>query len=460
MLNQMMFGRGDFNLNAACWKTDITPPVGTPIGGNVRDDQTSKGIHDPLFANLLYLSNRGTGILLIGLDVIGVDQSLVKAMKEGIQSACGIPEEHIAIFATHTHSGPDLMEAFKTDDHPLIKEYKSWLVQQVIEAGRQCVRKTWGAKVKIGRADEDSLSFNRRLVMKDGTVRMNWEDIDPEAVSGTTGGIDPELLVLSVFDLNNRLRSLVVNFTLHPAVLVGQDGRFSRDYIHFLTRGLEEHFDRDLVVLFANGAEGNINHININHPDQPRDYKEAERIGRKLANQVLAVFDRDRSIEQPQLQIQTEWMRLPCRPIRREQYEEAKQLLAETKGFIPSLLDGVPDEMYALELVLLYEEGRKSLTTPIQVAAVQDSAFVFLPGEFFVEFGLEIKKKSPFVHTFIVGMANDYIGYVPTAKAIEEGGYEVRTARTSRLTANAGNVVVARVVQMLKVIHGSIEKQI
>jgi hypothetical protein len=71
-----------------------------------------------------------------------------------------------------------------------------------------------------------------------------------------------------------------------------------------------------------------------------------------------------------------------------------------------------------------------------------------------VEQGLEIKEQSPFPNTLILGMANDYVGYVPTERAFAEGGYEVKTARTSQLTPLAGEIVVGEAAVLLAGLKG------
>jgi hypothetical protein len=69
-------------------------------------------------------------------------------------------------------------------------------------------------------------------------------------------------------------------------------------------------------------------------------------------------------------------------------------------------------------------------TLPIELQAVRinDAVFVAVPAEVFVEIGLRIKEtaSSP---TFIVGIANGYIGYLPTAAAHAVGGYEVVSSK-------------------------------
>jgi hypothetical protein len=60
---------------------------------------------------------------------------------------------------------------------------------------------------------------------------------------------------------------------------------------------------------------------------------------------------------------------------------------------------------------------------------VGDAVFVALPGEVFLEIGLEIKRRAGVEPLFVAAYSNnDEIGYVPTAAAFSEGGYEVDTA--------------------------------
>jgi len=49
------------------------------------------------------------------------------------------------------------------------------------------------------------------------------------------------------------------------------------------------------------------------------------------------------------------------------------------------------------------------------------------PSELFTEFGLGIKKASPAEHTFVVGYANDFVGYIPDRGDFERGGYAAAT---------------------------------
>ncbi len=91
-------------------------------------------------------------------------------------------------------------------------------------------------------------------------------------------------------------------------------------------------------------------------------------------------------------------------------------------------------------------EGRP-LDVEVQVVALGDEiAWVSLPGEIFVELGLEIKQDSPFRHTVIAELANGAIGYIPSRRAYAQGNYEVVSARCAegsgeRLVDAAGRLL-------------------
>lgn len=442
-------------MEACCYRVDITPEMGTPIGGNVREDNISRGIHDPLYASFLFMRDSGQDLLLISLDIIGIHAGWANQIKDEIYKHTGIAPSAILLSATHTHSGPDVMEAFKDGYHPMIDAYFSYLKEKIIEGALYCVTHAWPAEWGTGKGKEYGLSFNRRLTMTDGTLRMNWEGMDPSQVQEAAGPIDPDVSVLALRCAHTEhIACILVNFALHPAILVGKDWLFSKDFIYGLTSQLQELYGEDTIILFVNGAQGNINHINIDAPDQGRGFAEAERIGRQLGTKAAEVvssivYSRECSIKTKAWELD-----LPRRSLDPEEVERARCMMERSDGHIPSLLDGVPDEMYAREIVMLSRMKQNTVRTILQTVRLSENdAIAALPGEFFVEFGLDIKCASPFAHTFVFGLTNDYIGYVPTERAFKEGGYEVKTARTSQLAPEAGTLVVREVLTGLNAIQ-------
>ncbi len=86
----------------------------------------------------------------------------------------------------------------------------------------------------------------------------------------------------------------------------------------------------------------------------------------------------------------------------------------------------------------------------IQVMAIGDVAFVAYPAEYFVEFGLRTKAGSPFADTFVAELGNGWHGYVPTVEAFEHGGYEPRFGDASRLAPEAGDMMCATGLRLLR----------
>ena len=71
------------------------------------------------------------------------------------------------------------------------------------------------------------------------------------------------------------------------------------------------------------------------------------------------------------------------------------------------------------------ESPNSSRLTVISVVALGDFAFVSMPGEIFLSFGLELLAKSPFAHTMLTGYNGSREGYAPPPIGFEQGSYEV-----------------------------------
>jgi hypothetical protein len=109
------------------------------------------------------------------------------------------------------------------------------------------------------------------------------------------------------------------------------------------------------------------------------------------------------------------------------------------------MFDGIPDKTYAKMIKGMLKRPDRQFETVMQGMAIDGFAFVTFPGEVYVEFGLEVKRRSPFKHTMVIGLANSQSGYIPEEEAFSQGGYEVRTAWSSQLTYDAGDLLVQKV---------------
>src|SRR5262249_10866695 len=88
--------------------------------------------------------------------------------------------------------------------------------------------------------------------------------------------------------------------------------------------------------------------------------------------------------------------------------------------------------------------------TPVQAFRIGDLGLCALPGEPFCQTGMNIKAKSPFKPTMMVGMANDYAGYLPTEEQHALGGYATWRAKSSFLEVKAAPKIQGAALELLQ----------
>jgi hypothetical protein len=116
---------------------------------------------------------------------------------------------------------------------------------------------------------------------------------------------------------------------------------------------------------------------------------------------------------------------------------------------------------YHEKTIQVFREMRKKLAsmqgrerkTWVQAIVVGDIALVGVPGEFFTVLGQEIKRRSPYRYTYVFELANDYVGYIPDARAYERGGYQTGTGLHSFLEKGSGEAVVDAATGLLDQIY-------
>jgi hypothetical protein len=436
-------------LLAGAYEIDITPPVGIDLAGyfNVRK---ADNILDNLYAKSTVLKVDDTEVAITSCDLCVIPRELVLRIRELASGWSGIPKDNIMVSATHTHTGPVTAGLLAGE---VDSGYVDLLTRKVATSIFMAKKNLREAIIKVGRGKEDSIVFNRRYLMKDGTVVTNPSKLNPDIVK-PAGPVDPELLTVLVESTEGDPIALIVNYANHIDTIGGTG--ISSDYPGVMARILKR-FLGDIPVLFLNGAEGDINHIDVNDPTPQGGYGEAERIGKILAGAVIKVLSKMDSIRE-RLKIKTSLLKIPLRKPSKEDIERAKRLLsevAESKSKELTAFDLAKgsieiERVYAKEILLLSQLDRDLEELELQSISLGDLALVGIPGEPFVEIGLAIKEKSPFRYTGIVSLANGYSGYIPTEKAFDEGGYEARLARSSKLYKGAGEDIVKEVINLLQ----------
>lgn len=424
----------------------ITPELGTPLAGYFYT-RLADGVHDDLYAKATVIEEGGAKAALVVCDLVTMPRAVVEKARELIEQQTGIPGDHVMISATHTHTGPIMMLGSIRDpseggEHDLSQKFTNELPAKIAQAVKEANDKLVDANAYTGLAEVTDVSHNRRVVMRDGHVGWNVGKLNPNFLH-PAGPIDPQLqtVFFQTIDADPKPIAAYVNFACHPDVVAGT--KISADFPGAVCTVMTKVLGPGTVTTFANGACGDLNHIDPNTSTPQQGYKEAYRIGTELAGAALQAIARQTPVTARGLHAMNKIVELPLPTYTQEELIKARHD-AVTFGKKVDFLSRVK----AFKILDVAAREGKPQQVEVQVIALgNEVAWVGLPGEMFTELGMQIKESSPYRRTIIVELANGAIGYIPTRRAYGEGNYEPTNARCA---AGSGEILVEEACKMLR----------
>jgi len=438
-------------LRAGFAERDITTDLGMEAPGGYGQDY-HRTFHDPCKVRAAVFDDGRKRVALVGVDLLFVTRHLVQEARAEIAKRCGIPNDCVLISASHSHSsGPIGMSEPGDFDQatPLVKQlvnektivsnlgYTQLLRQQIVEAVVQAEATRVEAKLAVGFGHEDKVSFNRRLRMKGGLTFSHPGAGNPD-ILGYAGPIDPQVGTVGVWDLKGNLLGVVVHFACHATA---NPGGISANWIWAMEKTLRgATADAALPVVFLQGACGDITQVdNLTKFQNPAPEEWCERVGGRIgaeAFNTLLLIRQGAGRDIPLDTRQKIWKvkrRVPA-PEKVQRSLEIVQQGPEKAGST--------EWTFAKEILMLdaMMKVRPEVEVEVQTLQVGPAVFVSNPAEYFVQYGLDIKRGSKFPFTFPVELANGIVGYVPTEEAMgpNGGGYETRLSSYSNLEVSAG----------------------
>lgn len=432
--------------------TEITPLMGIPMAGYYHE-RGADGVLDPLYSKALVIESGGERAALVVLDLLTIRRGITERARAAIEKTTGIRAGYIMISATHAHTGPELdpgeSDSGLAGQRRLVADYAEALPGKIVESVRLANERLQPAQLGVAKSRCEDLSFNRRYFMRDGSVGWNPGKQNPDIVM-PAGPSDPEVNLLYVEKPGaagpTESIATYVNFGMHPDTCGGS--KISADWPGALSRVLAGYHGSNHVTLVANGACGNLNHIDTSWRWPQGTVIEQHRIATILGASVFQAYKKLAPIAGGPLRAKSEVVELGLPDITPAQVEEAKQILATTKDDRAGNFMKLVRAHRALEIA--GREGKPHRVEVQVIALGKDVAWVSLPGEIFVELGLAIKKRSPFPRTFLVELANESIGYVPDRRSYAEGNYEPESARCA---PGSGEKLVEAAVRLLTELH-------
>jgi hypothetical protein len=447
---------------------EITPPAGFLM---YRGEST--GVTDPLYARaLVFRQGEIRGAILV-CDLIGIPRDIGRMARERAAKKTGIPFQNITVTATHTHTGPSIKSeitgyAERESSGKLTGDdstgYITYLINSLTEAIVSADRRAGEVEMTSGKGYLPGISFNRRFLMTDGRVRTNPGYLNPRIV-GPVGPVDPEVnfILFNPAGKSSFSASLTV-FAIHADTRGGT--KFSADYPCYIHKKLGDFFGDQLVSVFGNGPCGNINHVDAMH-GKPADMKVTftEEIGTEIAGAVNEALPQAVK-NKPDLAIASGTIYLPLQDYTDAELQwskEGEMPLYNEREFLErrrKLKISVWEVQPPLEQMRKFEAVPPSVSgdpwrLPVEIHVFRldkNTAIVTMPGELFSEFGIDLKKRSPFANTMLIELANADIAYVPVKQAFMQGDYETVN---SRLAPGSGEKMIDTAVEMLNGLKNS-----
>jgi len=445
-MNQLHVGFGRVN---------ITPSMGTPIGGYyvVR---LADHVKDELEANAVAFALGDTKAILINADISGLFTQFSEPICAYISEKTGVPADHIFINCTHTHTGPEVNLNRKIVPEKQ-EEYFQFFRTRLCDAATFALADLKPAKMGWAVGQAPGIAFVRRFRMKDGSTRTNPGINNPDVLA-PIGDVDERVGVLR-FDREGGETIVLANIGIHPDT-VGGCG-ISGDWPAFTRRIFEKTVDNTRVVLL-NGCQGDVNHVNtapapgqnndltMDFDDCMRGYGHARHMGMTVAGAVMQVYSKVAYIPADSLHVMKQVVEHPSNMPSPEDMPEAhrinnlhiegKDAELPYEGMMLTTIVAEAQRMVQLE------HGPAKFDLCMGVLTIGNVALAGIPGEPFTAIGRAIKDAPGWDLVMPMCCTNGYEGYFPTMDAYLEGGYE---ARSSIFKAGVAEAVAENAIRML-----------
>jgi len=375
------------------------------------------------------LEQKRIRLALVACDVLMLTRQTLDPVVAEIEAKVGIPAAHVLINCTHTHHAPSTMRVHDYGPDPVFtRRVQEAIVQAVRDANAQLA----DTRLWFGLGEEKTVGQNSRLLLADGQIF--W--IGPRTnVVRATGPFDPELPVLAFRGTDERLQALLFNHSTHT-IGARLPGRRSPSIYGLATQELEQQLGG--VALFLEGASGSTHNLDLSGDECVRRLKTAvfDTLQRAQPRDVNQLAARKRSVT-----------------FRVRQFDEDAEDAAVTR-YVRKYAGPPHDEIIRQVFVkmrreLASQQGQERETW-VQAVRLGDIAFVGVPAEYFTQLGIDIKNRSPFRHTYIAELANDWIGYLPNQEGHKLGGYQVWTGYQSYAESGTGERIADVAVELLQ----------
>lgn len=382
----------------------ITPAKPMWMSGYAARTKPADGKETDLFAKAAVFEDAdGKKLLLVSLDLVGIDREFSLNVRERLTKKLDIPTERIVLACSHTHCGPVVGRTLRTmyfldaEQNKLVDDYTAAVAELVEAVAWKAFRLREPVSLTRG-GGTCTFAVNRR---------ENKEAEVPERIKAGTlkGPTDHDVPVLVATDTAGKVKGILFGYACHATTL--DYLKWSGDYPGYAMLTVEKA-NPGAVALFWAGCGADQN------PIPRRTQALAEKYGAQLAESVQQVLKQQLTAVKPTSaaaykEIDLPLHELPTRDQLAKDSEDKNKFIAARAKML-------------LEKLKSEKELPASYPYPVQAWQLGDQTWLHLGGEVVVDFSLRFKKDHG--PLWVTAYANDVMAYIPSARVRKEGGYE------------------------------------
>ena len=422
-------------LRVATFDVDATPPVGSKLTYDPEINKWDLGLR----AKGIVLLGAGQPIVLCAIDWVGIANEGYDAFCQALADAAGTSPNRVALHTVHQHDTPicDF-----SSERILKKEglnpisFEGTFAREEIKLLASAVKNSLQysqpvSHIGLGKAEVYRVASNRRIVGSDGLIRATrFTTCKDSALRAEPEGlIDPMVSLVSFWN-NDRPVAVLSYYATHPQSYY-RTGVANPDFPG-VARFMRQLAVPQALHIHFNGAGGNITAGKYNDGSPENRLKLAERLADGMKRAWEATRREPITADAIAWTVQQFTLPLAQNTVDMQNWVKTKDPL-----FLSNNLS---------KLVLLRRtQAGKQLD--VRCLKMGRARILFMPGELFVEYQLAAKALRPDLFVAMAAYGEYAPGYICTAIAYKEGGYE--SGQASDVTADAEGILMPLIRKLL-----------
>ena len=412
----------------------ITPAVPCQLAG-YSAYRMATGVHDELHARALVLRDDERAVVILQLDVLGVDELFIDRMDAKLREI-GLTKDQLLVFCAHTHSSFggifDVSHGMKAMLKDLLGQENEALLGMLAEQSFDAIREAIGDTRDAGiRMFKDQLSGV-------GTNRHSPDDPS-----------DRDVFVADILRDDGR-RAVLYSLSCHPTIMNNDNLLLSADFTGYANKAISQFCE---MAVFVNGSAGD---MSTRFTRRESTFDECSRIGGIVGLKVSEMLEgagRHVPLSEVSLVYHTVYLKRvvsdsPDEAAKKYSIAEnnLRKVLARTtdpSGIrkAQSYVEGASANLLRSQLP---QDGQTTeIPVKVGILSLNDRKIVCSPFELFSTLALRLKEKA---RVEMFGYANELLGYLADADSYENMEYE---ALSSDFSCGEGEVYIDKVLELL-----------